>query len=81
MKKKLQRSSLNVRKCRWLWGNADARKAKGFPARPQKACYSPVVSLVTKELCPLSLQICQTKISSEKINRARALACDLAYIC
>lgn len=56
-------------------------KRRGSQHVHREACYSPVVSLVTKELCPLSLQICQTKISSEKINRARALACDLAYIC
>lgn len=36
MKKKFEKSLLNIRKCLWLWGNAGAGNTKGFPAHRQK---------------------------------------------
>lgn len=42
---------------------------------------SVMISLMTKKLCSLSLQICQTKPWSEKMNRPKAAAFDSASIC
>lgn len=46
----------------------------------RKTRYSMMLSLMTKKLCSLSWQICQTKIWSKKRNRTKAIAFDLAYV-
>ena len=58
MKKKFERTLLNVSKYLWLWGNPDAGNTKGFPAHQQKsASFGDDFSNDEETLLPLSANL------------------------